>query len=78
MAIRISQINMARSFCGMNELMTIIEQRRLDVLFIQEPYQRPLAWPGFRVYTGVPPTAEMWSLTIVREASINVVQIQDC
>ena len=62
----------------MNELMTIIEGRRLDVLFIQEPYQRPLAWPGFTVYTGVPPAAEIWAMTIVRNGPIRVVQIQDC
>ena len=62
----------------MNELANIIEQRRLDIVCIQEPYQRSLAWPGFRVFTGVRPQEEMWTLTLVRDNVANVVLIQDC
>lgn len=78
MAIKMGQINMARGFGGMNELEKIIEQRRLDIVCIQEPYQRPLAWPGFRAFTGVRPQEEMWTLTLVRDNVVNVVLIQDC
>ena len=52
MACKLAQINAARSYGGVNELMRTIDNLNLDVIFIQEPYQKKTTWPGFRAYCG--------------------------
>ena len=51
MGTKFAQINLARSFGGIHELMDIIDKWSLDVVLIQEPYQRKTSWPGFRAYS---------------------------
>ena len=78
MAFKFSQINLARSYGGTHELMNIIEKWGLEIICIQEPYQRKISWPDFRAFSGTPTPAEMWTLTLMKEDVANVVLIHDC
>ena len=78
MDIKLAQINLARSFGGVHEIIAIIDKWSLGIILIQEPYQRKISWPGFRAYFVSEAPDEMWTLTLVREDICSVVLIHDC
>lgn len=78
MAIKICQINIARSYSGTLELIEIVRKRNFDIILVQEPFRtKNIKWPGYRMYSGTVQNYEMWTQTMVAEHITPVVLLAE-